>query len=518
MATGALYGSVLEKALYGTGLVGAQYGAADEFYHRSNFYATGEYYHRTNVFGANTGILTTPAITMSGGTGIVYARTVGASIDTTDKSAFYNLDFLPVDGDIVELPTVWQGSTITVSARGFITISPALPYGTQMPRRSYRVSTGIWYQDTITINDTGAVGNLFLSGVTLAGSGAVLPRTTGAGDLLTPEITLAGTGYAVPRTTGAGDLQTPAISLSGVGSLTTTIPGTGALNAPAITLSGAGVSFAVVVGTGALQTPEISLSGVGSVTTAATGIGSLFAPAISLSGSGLIILPDMPVIADGGDLTVHLPAYSVAACVDYPEISAWVASFSSSVKVGNNLPILPLAANTPQSVTFSASNQFGTTTLTRTLSFVIDEMVAPMDTNQADLRLNFPYFNDPNFFTYLQLDLAITAARGQIPATNYGRIQGPTKLRAIYLLAAHMLYVQRQAMGGGTAGVVTSSTVDKVSVMMMTPPAKTQWAWWLSQSPYGVELQGLLATKSAGGFYVPGSIERMGFRKGGGGF
>lgn len=487
------------------------------FLDRSNQYASNVFLDGSNLF-IDAGDLTLPALVMSGGAGIVYERTVGASIVTSNLSAFYNLDFVPVDGDIVELPTVWQGSTITVAANGYFTISPALPSGTALPRRSYDVSAGIWYQDTITINDAPGVGSLYVPAFTLSGYGAVLPRTNGSGDMQVPSITLAGAGAAIPRTTGAGNIQVPALTLAGVGSITTTAQGAGALTAPGIVLAGAGNVYDVVAGTGSLQLSPVSLAGIGSVTTSAAGVGSLFTPAFTLSGVGSIILPNMPVIVDGGDLIAHVPFYSMAVAVDYPEIAAWIAQFSSSVKVSNNLPILPLVDNSPHTVIFSATNQFGTTTLTRTLTIVVDDIQAPMDTNQADLRLSFPYFADPNFFSYQQLDLAVLAARGQIPATNYGRLQGPQRLRAIYLLAAHMLYIQKQASGGGSAGVVTMSTVDKVSVAMMAPPAKTQWAWWLSQSPYGVELQGLLATKGAGGFYVPGSIERFGFRKGGGGF
>lgn len=98
---------------------------------------------------------------------------VGVDIITDYRSAFFNLDFVPVDGDSVTLPTVFQGSTITLEASGLYVIDPALPTGTQIPRTSYDASTSTTYSDYLEVfDDTGEQ-------VSVTGSGAIV--ATGAG-------------------------------------------------------------------------------------------------------------------------------------------------------------------------------------------------------------------------------------------------------------------------------------------------------------------------------------------------
>lgn len=86
------------------------------------------------------------------------------------------------------------------------------------------------------------------------------------------------------------------------------------------------------------------------------------------------------------------------------------------------------------------------------------------------------------------------------------------------LLVAHMLTLWRQVSdnGGIVQGAVTSATIDKVSVSIRAPTTNDGWSFWLSLTPYGLELWALLNRCTAGGLYVGGLPERSAFRSVGG--
>lgn len=85
------------------------------------------------------------------------------------------------------------------------------------------------------------------------------------------------------------------------------------------------------------------------------------------------------------------------------------------------------------------------------------------------------------------------------------------------LATAHLMSLRTQAASGqASGGMVTSAAIDKVSVTITPPPATDGYSYWLSLSPYGLELLALLSKCSAGGFYVGGLPERAAFRSVGG--
>lgn len=87
------------------------------------------------------------------------------------------------------------------------------------------------------------------------------------------------------------------------------------------------------------------------------------------------------------------------------------------------------------------------------------------------------------------------------------------------LMVAHMLYIAAlDAAGQFTPGLLSGSTIDKVSVSFAMPATTTPWALWLNRSPYGQQFSALLSKCSAGGIYVGGSPERAAFRTVGGVF
>ena len=82
---------------------------------------------------------------------------------------------------------------------------------------------------------------------------------------------------------------------------------------------------------------------------------------------------------------------------------------------------------------------------------------------------------------------------------------------AIYLLTAHRTFLNQQAQTGtdGQGGKVASASVGEVSVSYASMPAKNDFYYWLSLSPYGIELAALMDTIAGLPQYVGGSFERV---------
>lgn len=85
-----------------------------------------------------------------------------------------------------------------------------------------------------------------------------------------------------------------------------------------------------------------------------------------------------------------------------------------------------------------------------------------------------------------------------------------------FLMVAHLLTLDTNSKNGGAVGQVTSASIDKISVSIQAPTATNKWSYWLSLTPYGLELLALLSRCFTGGFYVGGRPERAGFRAVGG--
>lgn len=88
------------------------------------------------------------------------------------------------------------------------------------------------------------------------------------------------------------------------------------------------------------------------------------------------------------------------------------------------------------------------------------------------------------------------------------------------LLTAHLLAVAANMAdnGGAVAGVVTSTSIGKISVSFAAPPAGSDWSYWLQLSPYGQQFLALYQVCSSAPAYVGGRQERAGFRVVGGVF
>lgn len=136
-------------------------------------------------------------------------------------------------------------------------------------------------------------------------------------------------------------------------------------------------------------------------------------------------------------------------------------------------------------------------------------------------RQQFPAFADETKHPDAQLQMYWDLAVCYVSAEDYGYLSGSCRQTAINMMVAHLTALNdtvNSGGGGGLTGQVQSSTVGKVSVSLTPPPNKSQWSWWLGQTPYGQQLEALLSANIAGGMYIGGSPERSAFRKAGGVF
>ena len=157
----------------------------------------------------------------------------GANIVTDIRSAFFDLPVQPVDGDLVTLPQIFQGSTITLESNGFYTIDPPLPTGAQIPRTFFDISANQAYADYLTIQDAlgevvtidsvgdiaatysaieSATGNVIVDSVgDVVASGSGIESSVGT-------VSIAGTGDLSVSGASAG-ITSGDVSISSVGEL-----------------------------------------------------------------------------------------------------------------------------------------------------------------------------------------------------------------------------------------------------------------------------------------------------------
>jgi len=133
-------------------------------------------------------------------------------------------------------------------------------------------------------------------------------------------------------------------------------------------------------------------------------------------------------------------------------------------------------------------------------------------------RTLFPEFADTTLFPGDLLQMYYDMGTCYVSDEDYGCLSGSCRVLALNFMTAHILKIGTGVTEGDDPGIVTSATVDKVSVSIQPPPQKDQYQWWLNQTPYGQQLLALLKAKSVGGLYVGGRPERAAFRKVGGYF
>jgi|SRR6478752_1585339 len=139
-------------------------------------------------------------------------------------------------------------------------------------------------------------------------------------------------------------------------------------------------------------------------------------------------------------------------------------------------------------------------------------------------RATFPQFADPLKFPDELIQLKFDLATGFIsPVVTCGDMTEAVRRSALYLMTAHLLWLDLVVANGGTytgsGGIAVGSKVGDVQVTLAAPPYGTSsWRFWLNQSPYGQQLLALLEAQAVGGAYFGGLPERYAFRRVGGGF
>ena len=117
--------------------------------------------------------------------------------------------------------------------------------------------------------------------------------------------------------------------------------------------------------------------------------------------------------------------------------------------------------------------------------------------------------------------LAATFGTATVIMTKYDGclLNGDALQLALNLMTGHLTQIAAQLAAGQTSvAPLTGATEGSVSLSLQPPPATSGWQYWLTSTPYGVQLWALLSVKSAGGLMVGGSLERASFRQAGGGF
>jgi Protein of unknown function (DUF4054) len=126
----------------------------------------------------------------------------------------------------------------------------------------------------------------------------------------------------------------------------------------------------------------------------------------------------------------------------------------------------------------------------------------------AAFRALFPAFSDvttyPDVVLQLYWDTGTAYISDEEAIVYCGSMSVPQQTLALNYMAAHLAALNALIAAGETPGIETSSSIDKISVTMQPPPAKTQWQWWLNTTPYGSQLLALLSALSVGGFYFSG--------------
>lgn len=138
--------------------------------------------------------------------------------------------------------------------------------------------------------------------------------------------------------------------------------------------------------------------------------------------------------------------------------------------------------------------------------------------NVTQFRTMYPAFSNATTFPDETLQMYWDQVGGIIANTTYGFLPQQSGPMALYLLTAHLADIGNMILSGQTPTVTTAAGIDKISVTLLPPPAKDFFQFWLSSTPYGVQLLALLDAASVGGFYTPSGLGRLGFSGGGAGW
>lgn len=125
-----------------------------------------------------------------------------------------------------------------------------------------------------------------------------------------------------------------------------------------------------------------------------------------------------------------------------------------------------------------------------------------------DFRQAMTQFADENIYSDEMVELSIDRAHYYITGDFCPR---SWRGYALKLMTAHLLTISDRIMKGDASagGRITSTSIDKISVSLDAPQSKNDFEYWLSLTPYGLELLSLLRSKAPAGIYSGGKNYRV---------
>lgn len=134
-------------------------------------------------------------------------------------------------------------------------------------------------------------------------------------------------------------------------------------------------------------------------------------------------------------------------------------------------------------------------------------------------REQFPAFSSATKYPDALLSRYFTSATCFIWPIDWKYLHGNCLQLALNLMTAHLAQIGANINQGNTStGILTSASIDKVSVGLQAPATKNGWQAWLATTPWGMELWALISAKRPRVLVAGGSPERAAFRGVGGVF
>lgn len=133
--------------------------------------------------------------------------------------------------------------------------------------------------------------------------------------------------------------------------------------------------------------------------------------------------------------------------------------------------------------------------------------------NPQAFRTAYPEFTCGKEYPDQQLQAWWNLALVYVPNNPYGVIAQNNQFPALQMMTAHLAKLMTNAGEGELTGIVTDASIDKVAVGLQPPPEKSQYQWWLNQTPYGQALLALFQVQTVGGIYSGGSLDLQAFRR-----
>jgi hypothetical protein len=128
-------------------------------------------------------------------------------------------------------------------------------------------------------------------------------------------------------------------------------------------------------------------------------------------------------------------------------------------------------------------------------------------------RAAFPAFADTTKYPDATVQMWWTMATAYINDYDNCLICGNVLQTALNLMTAHLAQSFTMIGNGQVTAPVTGAAEGTVNVTLQAPPSKNGWQFWLSTTPYGLQLWALLSSLVVGGFTIGGAPESQGFRR-----